>query len=161
MRKTIFAQILCACVLVAGFTSCKKDSNNPSSSFQASFDGSTKVFSKAATAQRNVLGNYSLVVTGITNNNETVSLVLVSARDFTAGSSYSVSTSANNDLVYVGTDTHGWSASMAPTQAAMKFDCTITEISSTEVKGTFSGDLYSSVDGSKMTVSGGVFTAKF
>jgi hypothetical protein len=161
MKKTIFTQILCACILAAGFTSCKKDSNNPSASFKASFDGSEKVFSKASNAQRNVLGNYSLVITGITSNNETISLMLVSDQDFTVGASYSVATSPSNDLVYVGTDTNGWSASFAPTQDATKFDCTITEISSTEVKGTFSGDLYSSIDGSKMTVSNGAFSAKF
>jgi hypothetical protein len=154
--------------------SCKKSSNSSSSYFfQGSYNGSAKTFNTSVIASKSNLGSgiYSLTIVGATKTEES-GLVLWSDQDnFTAGSTYSVSAlngTTNNSLSYVSplgssAPSSMWNTTYDYGNVSPTFTCTITEATSTYIKGTFSGVLYMNTDSAVVnkTVSSGEFYAKF
>lgn len=91
--------------------------------------------------------------------------------NFTAGSTYSVSAlngTTENSLSFVSplgssAPSSIWNSSYNYGVQTETFSCTITEATSTYVKGTFNGVLYMQTDSAVVmkSVSGGEFYAKF
>jgi hypothetical protein len=154
--------------------SCKKSSSNSSSYyFKGNYNGSAKTFNTSVLASKSNLGNgtYSLTIVGATSSEES-GLVLWSDQDnFTAGTTYPISAldgQTNNSLSYVsplGSSAASslWNTTYDYGNVSESFSCTITEATSTYVKGTFSGVLYMATDSAVVskTVDGGEFYAKF
>ena len=171
--KSIFKIIVLFTITLLTF-SCKKSSSSSSGYyFKGSFDGSEKTFNTTVLASKNNLGNgtYSLTIVGATTAEES-GLVLWSDQDnFTAGTTYPLSAldgQTYNSLSYVsplGSSAASslWNTTYDYGNAPESFSCTITEATSTYVKGTFSGVLYMATDSAVVTktVTGGEFYAKY
>jgi hypothetical protein len=154
--------------------SCKKSSNSNSSYyFRGTYSGTAKTFNTSVLASKSNLGSgtYSLTIVGATKTDESA-LVLWSDQDnFTAGSTYPISAlggTTNNSLSYVSplgssAPSSLWNTTYDYGTVTQSFTCTITEATSTYVKGTFSGVLYMNTDSAVVTkaVEGGEFYAKF
>ena len=171
MTKRIFPGLLTVSICVLAIISCSKDSGNSDTSFafKANFDGTEKVFSVLTSAAKtfdNGLYNMSLIGIGGT---ESVSLSLWSnADDFTAGKTFTINgvEGKQNAMAY---GPNGSTDSTASYYSFFLFgtvdqelNCTITESSSTGVKGTFSGTLYKNQPGTpqKIEVTNGTFYAR-
>jgi hypothetical protein len=154
--------------------SCKKDSNSTSTYyFGGTYNGSSKTFNTTVIATKSNLGQgiYNLTIVG-TNKTEESAITLWSDQDnFTAGTTYNISAlngTTNNSLSYVSpigsaTPTSIWNTTYDLGSVDQSFTCTITEATSTYVKGTFSGVLYMNTDSAvvSQTVTTGGFYAKF
>lgn len=154
--------------------SCKKSSSSSSTYyFSGSFNGSSKTFNTTVIAAKSNLGSgvYNLTIVG-TNKNEESALTLWSDQDnFTAGTTYNISAlngTTNNSLSYVAPigsadPTSIWNTTYNLGNVDQSFTCTITEATSTYVKGTFSGVIYMNTDSAvvSQTVTTGQFYAKY
>jgi hypothetical protein len=154
--------------------SCKKSSSSSSTYFfSGSFNGTSKTFNTTVIAAKTNLGSgiYNLTIVG-TNKNEESALTLWSDQDnFTAGTTYNISAlngTTNNSLSYVspigsGAPSSIWNTTYDLGNVDQSFTCTITEATSTYVKGTFSGVLYMDTDSAvvSQTVTTGQFYAKY
>lgn len=154
--------------------SCKKSSNSSSVYyFKGNFNGSAKTFNTSVLATKANMGNgtYSLTIVGASNSEES-GLVLWSDQDnFTAGTTYPISAlggQTSNSLSYVSplgssAPSSIWNTTYDYGNAPETFSCTITEATSTYIKGSFSGVLYMATDSAVVskTVDGGEFYAKF
>jgi hypothetical protein len=154
--------------------SCKKSSTSTSGYyFKGNFNGSPKTFNTTVLATKSNMGNgtYSLSIVGATTSEE-AGLVLWSDQDnFTAGTTYPISAlngQTFNSLSYVSplgsaAPSSLWNTTYDYGNAPESFSCTITEATSTYVKGTFSGVLYMATDSAVVskTVDNGEFYAKF
>jgi len=167
-------KIIALFALTALIFSCKKSSSSTSGYyFKGNFNGSPKTFNTTVLATKSNMGNgtYSLTIVGATTMEES-GLVLWSDHDnFTAGTTYPLSAldgQTYNSLSYVSplgssAPSSLWNTTYDYGNAPESFSCTITEATSTYVKGTFSGVLYMATDSAVVskTVDGGEFYAKF
>jgi|SRR5690242_3848902 hypothetical protein len=174
MRKSL-PLFLFACLLALGITSCNKSSSSGSGNFymKAQFDGSAKTFNSTVGAIKSNLGNgdYTLIISGL-GTKEQLSLSLWSDKDdFTAGKTFTLNAlggTTYNILAYVAPlgssdPMSQWTSIYDYGNVPESFQCTITEATSTYIKGTFSGPIYennSSAVSSK-TVTEGEFYAKY
>jgi hypothetical protein len=154
--------------------SCKKSSSSTSNYyFNGSFNGTSKTFNTTVIAAKSNLGMgiYNLTIVG-TNKNEESAITLWSDQDnFTAGTTYNISAlngTTNNSLSYVSpigssAPSSIWNTTYDLGNVDQSFTCTITEATSTYIKGTFSGVLYMNTDSAvvSQTVTTGQFYAKY
>jgi len=154
--------------------SCKKSSNSSSSYYvKANFDGTEKNFNTSAMAMKSKLGDatYNLTITGLTNSEEGAITLWSDKDDFIAGKTYGIEAlngTTNNILSYVSplgsSDASSmWTSTYSYGSVNQSFSCTITEATSTYVKGTFSGVIYQNIESSVVskTVTSGSFYAKY
>ncbi len=144
MKKLRFLLPLCALCL---FFSCKKSSSSTggSGSITATIDGSSQTFNFSATASLlSVAGMQALTITGVQSSSSStyvITLIITPASgNVTAGTYTATAASDNVQLTYIQAST-----SLAyqddPTSGSSNASVTISSISSTHVKGTFSGKL--------------------
>jgi hypothetical protein len=169
ITKTLVV-ILVACLLF----SCKKSSNVSSAYyFKGNFNGTSKNMNTTVIAAKSNLGSgiYNLTIVG-SSKIEEGGITLWSDQDnFTAGTTYNIpalNNTTDNSLSYINpigssSPTSIWNSTYSYGAAAESFTCTITEATSTYIKGTFSGTIYMSTDSAvvSQTVSAGEFYAKF
>jgi hypothetical protein len=154
--------------------SCKKSSSSTSGYyFKGNYNGTAKTFNTTVIAAKSNLGvgMYNLTIVGTTKSEES-GLTLWSDQDnFIAGSTYSVSAlngTTSNSLSYVSplgssSPSSIWNTTYDFGNVNQSFTCTITEATSTYIKGTFSGVIYMATDSAVVSqnVTGGEFYAKF
>ena len=165
-------------------SSCSKSSGSDSGYYlKASFDGTAKSFNSVpviAVKSWDGTGNYNLYITGFSNlptsgiptsNTEEASLTLWSDKDdFIAGKTFT-SVEVNgvpvNNFVYVSVGTNpipgnSWTSTYDFSSVKESFSCTITEVTSTYIKGSFSTTIYQGVESPIVSknVTNGEFYAK-
>jgi hypothetical protein len=162
-------------LLVLGFaTSCKKSSNSSSSYYmKANFDGNDKEFNSQVMALKSNLGTdmYNLTITGITGTEESVLTLWSDKDDFTAGKTFTIDAlNGTTKNIYAYTSPLGssdpasiWTSTYDYGVEDETLSCTITEATSTYIKGTFSSVIYQNTDAAvaKKTITEGQFYAKF
>ena len=154
--------------------SCKKSSISTSGYyFKGNFNGSPKTFNTTVLASKSNMGNgtYSLSIVGATTSEEAGPVLWSDQDNFTAGNTYPISAldgQTFNSLSYLSplgssAPSSLWNTTYDFGNVSESFSCTITEATSTYVKGTFSGVLYMATDSAivSKTVDGGEFYAKF
>jgi hypothetical protein len=154
--------------------SCKKSNNSSSNySFSGTYNGTSKSFNTTVVAAKSNLGAgiYNLTIVG-TNQKEESAITLWSDQDnFTAGTTYNISAlngTTENSLSFVSpigsaAPSSIWNTTYDWGVVNESFTCTITEATSTYVKGTFSGVIFMDSDSAvvSQTVTTGQFYAKF
>jgi len=174
--KKHFHLFLFAFVIALTFTSCKKSHETNDSGtyhFNAKMDGTSKSFNTTVGAIKSNLGNgmYTLIISGIAPS-EQMALALWSDKDdFTAGKTFTsdaLGGAVSNTLAYVSPlgssdPTSQWTNIYDYATEPEIFQCTITEATSTYIKGTFSGVIYqdNSAAVASKTITEGDFYAKF
>ena len=172
MKTTL--KLIVLFIFSAFIFSCKKSSSTTSGYyFNGSYNGSSKTFNTTVIAAKSNLGSgvYNLTIVG-TNKNEESAITLWSNQDnFTAGTTYNISAlngTTNNSLSYVSpigsaAPSSTWNTTYDLGSVDQSFTCTITEATSTYIKGTFSGVLYMNTDSAvvSQTVTTGQFYAKY
>jgi hypothetical protein len=172
MKSTL--RLIVLFTFLALIFSCKKSSSSSSNYyFNGTYNGSSKTFNSTVIAAKSNLGTgiYNLTIVG-TNQNEESALTLWSDQDnFTAGTTYSMNAlngTTYNSLSFVSpigsaTPSSIWNTTYDYGSVNQSFTCTITEATSTYVKGTFSGVLYMATDSAvvSQTVTTGQFYAKY
>jgi hypothetical protein len=156
------------------FFACKKSSNTSSSYyFKGNFDGTSKTFNTSVVASKSNLaaGIYSLTIVGLSDKEESALQLWSDQDNFTAGTTYAISAldgSSENSLSFVAplgsaAPSSLWNTTYDYGTVTQSFSCTITEATSTYIKGTFSGTLYMETDSAVVAkpVTGGEFYAKF
>lgn len=172
MRTTL--KLIALFAITVMIFSCKKSSNSSSGYyFKGTYDGTPKTFNTAVTASKTNLGSgiYSLTIVGATTAEESAIVLWSDQDNFTAGSTYTITPTGvdtYNSLSYVSplgssAPSSIWNTSYDYGVVDQSFSCTITEVTSSYIKGTFSGVLYMNTDSAVVTkaVSGGQFYAKF
>jgi hypothetical protein len=175
MRKN-FLLFLFASLIALTFTSCKKSStsnNSGSYYFNVKFDGTSKSFNTTVAAFKSNLGNgtYSLVITGVTPTEELGLSLWSDKDDFTAGKTFALDAlggTTYNEMAYVAPlgssdPSSQWVSTYDYGTVPESFQCTITEATSTYIKGTVSGVIYQNNNATvaSKTVTEGQFYAKF
>jgi hypothetical protein len=161
-------------LLTVFIVSCKKSSNNSSGYyFKASFDGTTKNLNTSVVAAKSNLGSgiYNLTIVGTTSSEEAGVTLWSDQDNFTAGTTYNIDAlngTTNNSLSYtspLGSSNASsiWNSTYSYGTVNQSFTCTITEATSSYVKGTFSGVIYMNTDSTVVSksVTLGEFNAKF
>ena len=175
--KKIFPLFLIAALAIF-FASCKKDNNNNGGGgdyyVKAKFDGQLKEFSSSpATVVKSKLaeGMYAMIIGGVSTN-EQFNIALWSDKDdFQAGKTFALEApevSSYNTLAYVSpigsaAPENMWTSIYQYGVVTETLSVTITEATSSYIKGTFSGIIYQnneSTPNSKQ-ITEGVFSAKF
>jgi hypothetical protein len=171
--KSIF-KIIVLFAFTTFIFSCKKSTSSTSGYyFKANFNGSPKAFNTTVLATKSDMGNgtFSLSIAAATTSEE-AGLVLWSDQDnFTAGTTYpllALNGQTYNSLSYISplgssSPSSFWNSTYDYGSVTESFTCTITEATSTYIKGTFSGILYLNTDSALVskTVDAGEFYAKF
>ena len=173
--KKIFPVILFACFALF-LSSCKKDSSNNNGSdyfIRTKFNGEQKEFKVNVVAVKGALASnvFSLVING-NNSNEQFNISLWSDKDdFQAGKTFSFEApevSSYNALAYtapIGSadPQNMWVTSYMWGVVPETMTVTITEATSTYIKGTFSGTIYQDIETSvnSKAITEGSFSAKF
>ena len=162
-------------ILVAGLLfSCKKSSNSSSAYyFKGNFDGTSKNLNTTVIAAKSNLGSgvYNLTIVG-SSKTEEGGITLWSDQDnFVSGTTYNIpalNNTTDNSLSYINpigssAPSSIWNSTYSYGAATESFTCTITEVTSAYIKGTFSGTIYMSTDSAvvSQTVTAGEFYAKF
>jgi hypothetical protein len=116
-------------------------------------------------------GIYSLVITGLTGTEQGAISLWSDKDDFTAGKTFTIdalSGTTNNLFAFVApvgssTPSSQWTSTYSYGVVPESFQCTITEATTTYIKGTFSSVIYQNNDAlvAKKTVTEGQFYAKF
>jgi hypothetical protein len=164
--------VLITFVFAMAIVSCKKSSNSTGYSFSADFDGKPKSFNTSVIAIKSKLADsiYSLNIAGITSAEQSGLLLWSNQDDFVAGKTFAVSAlngTTENELTYVSPmgssdPTSQWTTTYDLGVQPEDLHCTITEITSTYVKGTFSGTIYENSNTvTSKVVTNGQFYAKF
>ena len=113
---------------------------------------------------------YSLVITGLTTKEQCAITLWSDKDDFTPGKSYTIDAlngTTNNILVYASPfgssdPASDWTSTYDFGVQPQQFQCTITEVTSAYIKGTFSGTIYqNSSTVTTKVVASGQFYAKF
>jgi hypothetical protein len=165
---------LFAAVAIA-FTSCKKSSTSNNSGayyFKAKFDGTSKSFNTTVIASKSNLGNgtYNLTIVGVTTTEESALTLWSDKDDFTAGKTFTIDAlggTTYNELAFaapIGSSdpTSQWTSTYDYGTVPEGLQCTITEATSTYIKGTFSSVIYqNNTTVASKTVTEGQFYAKF
>jgi hypothetical protein len=154
--------------------SCKKSNSSTSSYyFTGTYNGTAKTFNTTVTASKVNLGTglYSLTIAGLSKTDESALELWSDQDNFVAGTTYVVQSSvagSENSLSYVSplgssAPSSIWNTSYDFGSVNESFTCTITDATSTYVKGTFSGTIYMNTDSAVVTqtVTSGQFYAKF
>lgn len=153
--------------------SCSKSGGSSTSyTYTADFDGQQKTFNKQVIASKSKLADqmYSLTITGIANSEESALALWSDKDDFTAGKTFSASAldgTTYNSLNFMSPmgssdPSNLWSSADKEDAGSQSFQCTITEATSSYVKGTFSGTIYNSSDGvTNKVITNGQFYAKY
>ena len=177
-------QLLFIFFFIYHLSSCSKNSDSGSGYYlKASFDGAAKTFNSNVTAQygQDYTGHYSLYISGINkvsasgmpvSNSEQATLGLWSDKqDFTVGKTFTTveqngTTPANNFVwvsVFSGIPGDIWASTCSSPLVQETLNGTITELTTSYVKGSFSTVIYQGVDSPivSKTVTSGEFYAKF
>jgi hypothetical protein len=153
LRKFLFLSIA-----VATLASCKKDKNDtPAYNLSAKVDGTKVDFNTTVVAQKdgNAQNGYSVVITGLGGSASSPypafsifldDAAVISAKTYTAAD-------ADVSIIYAA-------SGQASYTSDTEFTVTISSITDTEVKGSFSGKVDDSSGGIK-TITEGTFSAKF
>lgn len=172
MKKTFSSRLLIILTASVTLFSCSKSSTTPDNSspgITATFDGSEKTFTTSSIASKSNLspGIWSLTIIA-TSSSETLSISLWSEKDdFTAGKTYGISAlggTTYNTLTFGPTSgSEEWFSIYPYATVTESFTCTITEVASDHIKGTFSGSVYKNAGppALKKEVTKGTFYAKF
>jgi hypothetical protein len=174
MKRTIPVILLAVSTLF--FASCKKDSSNNNGSdyyIRAKLNGEQKEFKVNVAAVKGALASnvYTLVING-NSSNEQFNIALWSDKDdFQAGKTFSIDAPAvgsYNTLAYVtpigsADPSYMWVTTYAWDVVPETMTVTITEATSTYIKGTFSGTIYQDIETSvnSKAITEGSFSAKF
>jgi hypothetical protein len=165
-----------ACLVSFTFMSCKKSSssNNSGSYYmKAKVDGSAKSFNKSVAALKGNLGNgyYSLIITGLGSTDQMGLMLWSDKDDFTAGKTFTLEAlggTTYNELTFVAplgssAPTSQWVSTYDYGTVPETFQCTITEATSTYIKGSFSGVIYqnNSSEVASKTITEGQFYARY
>jgi len=172
-----FSSIFVLALISTILFSCAKDSTSkPTGSYylEAKIDGNSKQFNSTLFAMKMNfgVGYYALNINGMSSTgSEQLSLNLFSDKDdFTAGKVYTkdaLGGTTYNSLAYLSPTgipdpSASWESVYIFGNEPESFTCTITEATSTYIKGTFSAVLYQNVATvAKKTVTEGKFYAKF
>ncbi|MBW7892196.1 MAG: hypothetical protein H3C48_14480 [Chitinophagaceae bacterium] len=163
-----------ALLIVFGSISCKKEkqTQNNTAEISVDFDGTTKKFQTVFASKNDLSIFYSLSISGVTGS-ESLSILLYSSDgNWASGQTYEIvaengSMSTANAVTYAANVTSMdpqflWSSS-AVTNVEEHFTCTLTEVTSEYVKGTFSADIYQNVTSAppKKHLTNGKFYARF
>jgi hypothetical protein len=172
----ILSRLLVLTLVSTILFSCSKDSaSEPTGSyyFESKIDGNAKQFNSSlyALKMNTGMGSYSLSINGSTGTgSEQLSLALSSDKDdFTAGKVFTFDGPVGyNTLAYISSTGSAdpafmWVSMYLYDNVPESFTCTITEATSTYIKGTFSAVVYQNVMTAvaKKTVTEGKFYAKF
>jgi hypothetical protein len=154
--------------------SCKKSSDSSSSGyyFKGDFNGKSKSFNTSVLATKSNLGGgyYSIIIGGATTAESSAITLWSNQDDFVAGKTYGIESVDNttfNSLSYISPLGSAAPSSIWNTSydgnVTQSFTCTITEATSTNIKGTFSGLIYMQTDSAVVmqNVTNGEFNAKF
>ena len=175
MRKHL-PLFLFACLISFTFMSCKKSSSSDNSGsyyMKAKVDGSAKSFNKTVAAIKANLGNgsYSLIITGLGSTDQMALMLWSDKDDFNAGKTFTLEAlggTTYNELTYAAPlgssdPMSQWVSTYDYGTVPETFQCTITEATSTYIKGTFSGVIYqnNSSDVVSKTITEGQFYAKY
>lgn len=176
MLKAI-TRISLSLILSVALFACQKNGDSPSGSnnsvhMTAKFDGQTKNFSTVVHAAKIQLGDgYSLTITGVNGTSETFSIsIWTDMSDIHSGDVFNYQAtgmSTENSLNWASNvansnETTIWSSTSIYVVPANDMKVTITEITATTVKGTFSGTIYQNIDNpGTHSVTEGEFVAKF
>jgi len=144
MKKLRFLLPLCALCLLF---SCKKNSSSTGSSgsITATVDGSSQTFNYSATASLLAFGgSQALTITGVQSSSLTtyvITLIITPTSGNVTAGTYSATTAHDNvQLTYAQAST-SVAYQNDPTSGSSNASVTISSISSTHVKGTFTGKL--------------------
>lgn len=151
--------------------SCKKEmaeTNSPGYYFKAKFNGVEKNFSIYPTATKNGSAEVFTLAIGGSLGNESNAISLWSKDEsFTTGQVFGIEAldgEANNSYGYSSDQashdpTTNWGSVCVFGNVTEKFECKLTEVTSSFVKGTFSADIYKNQPGSlhKIEVTDGEF----
>jgi len=161
-------------ILTGSIFSCTKSSNNPTTYyFKGNFNGTAKNLSTSVLAAKSNLGTgvYNLTIVGTTISEEAGITLWSNQDNFTAGTTYNLSAlngTTFNSLSYVSplgssSPTSIWNSTYNYGVVAQSFTCTITESTSTYIKGTFNGVIYMNTDSAvvSQSVTVGQFYAKY
>jgi len=174
MKKISWTLFLLSVIMVS--ISCKKSNDAESSNnyyFKAKFDGSSKEFNTTVVATKSSLGAgiYSLVITGMTGTEQSALSLWSDKDDFTAGKTFTINAlngTTYNLLAFVtplgsSTPTSQWTSTYSYGAVPQSLQCTITEATTTYIKGTFSSVIYQNNDVvvAKKIITEGQFYAKF
>ena len=173
MKRNLKNYILCSALFLLVFTSCKKDKDNPDASgtISVSIDGTPNTFNVEAKAvQTSVSGGYGITVQGYKKDpaeSQTNLSFSITSPDPITAKTYVENTGGNPLIVMtyfldvvlgVGTTATNYGSTKHP------LTITITNITSSTTKGTFSGELsYTDINGNpaKNLLSNGTFNVNF
>ena len=152
MRKYFFTPILFLVI----FTACKKSDTATSpqeNTIIATTDGTKTVYTSAGGSNglSSYSGNYVLNLTSIIFYPNTIEVEVTSTTVIEA-KTYTNTASTNPVYIFFG--------EYATDDSKVSGTVTITSISATNIKGTFSGDVYK-VSGEKKTITDGSFNVNF
>ena len=153
MRKIFFTPLL----LILLFTACKKSDRAVTSPKEntiiATADGSTTTYTSAVGSNglSSSSGNYVLNLTSVIFYPNTIEVEVTNSTAIEA-KTYSNTALSNPLYIFFG--------SYVTDDSKGSGTVTITSISATNIKGTFSGDVYN-VSGDKKTISDGSFNVSF
>lgn len=152
MRKNFFLPLL----FVLLFTACKKSDTPPSpmeNTIIATVDGTKTTYTSAGCSNglSSFSGNYVLNLTSIALYPNTIEVEVISPTVIEA-KTYTNTASTNPVYIFYGPS--------ATDDSKVSGTVTITSISATNIKGTFSGDVYGAA-GEKKTISDGSFNVNF
>jgi hypothetical protein len=157
--------------------SCKKSSSPDTNYYlKANFDGNAKTFNTSVIAAKSNLGTgiYNLSIVGLNGTTEEGALELWSDKDdFTAGKTFTLKVTvggSETENVFAYTAPLGssdpsniWTTTFDLGVVDETFTCTITEATSTYIKGTFSTVIYENIESpvTSKKVTEGQFYAKY
>ncbi len=152
MKKNLFAPLL----LILLFTACKKSDTAKSTgenTIIATADGKATTYTSATgiNGLSSFSGNYVLNLTSIIFYPNTIEVEVTSPTAIEA-KTYTNTASANPVYIFFG--------AYATDDSKVSGTLTITSINATNIKGTFSGDVYNG-SGDKKTISNGSFNVNF
>jgi len=171
MTKKFFSFLAVFLLFAVTIISCSKNSSTPDVyEFKADFNGTEQVFTVlASAAETTPAGLFSMTLIGV-GATESISLNLWSDKDdFVTGKTFTIQGPSGKENIMA----YGPNGSTDSTQSYFSYfnygtvgkqlDCTITERTSTYIKGTFSGYLYKNQQGvpQKIEVTNGTFYARF
>ena len=152
MRKSFFIPVL----FILLFTGCKKSDTptSPKENTIIATDGGTRTIYTSAGGSNGLSsfsGNYVLNLTSIVLYPNTIEIEVTSPSIIEA-KTYTNSVSTNPVYIFYG--------AYVTDDSKVSGTVTITSISATNIKGTFSGDVYNA-NGDKKTLSDGSFNINF
>jgi hypothetical protein len=161
--RAIIRVVLCFTIAVSVF-SCKKESKDSNTGyyFTAKFGDTNKVFKTVyASKTDGGYGDSLLIIAGSADTTEAELRLWSNQKVFAAGNTYVTTIpwiGKNNDFIYdsqLGSTSPLvlWDSWVIWTEVQQNFTCTLTEVTATCVRGTFSALLYQMTDGPGLTIT--------